>query len=114
MLDREWTIVYEPAAAVYHSHDYPAPVLLRRYFDIGVVYQRLGIWNAPESKSSMRNDGLRKVVSKLAALRQGDIRNVGQALWSDAAKAGGLVLGRNERLLPLFVKRQLSAFKLFG
>jgi rhamnosyltransferase len=113
ILDREWTIVYEPAAAVYHSHDYPAPVLLRRYFDIGVVYDRLGIWNT-KSKSSIRNDGLSKMVSKLAALRHGEIRNVGQALWNDVAKASGLVLGRNERLLPLFVKRQLSAFKIFG
>lgn len=112
MLDREWTIVYEPEAAVYHSHDYPAQVLLRRYFDIGVVYERLGIWNT-KSKSSIRNDGLLKVLSKVAALRPGKIRNVGRALWNDAAKASGLVLGRNERLLPLFVKRQLSAFKLF-
>jgi glycosyltransferase involved in cell wall biosynthesis len=113
ILDREWTIVYEPAAAVYHSHDYPAPVLLRRYFDIGVVYERLGIWSA-KSKSSIRNDGLAKMASKIAALRHGEIRSVGQALWNDAAKASGLVLGRNERLLPLFLKRQLSAFKLFG
>lgn len=112
MLDREWAIVYEPDAAVYHSHDYPAHVLLRRYFDIGVVFERLGIWNS-KTKSSVRNDGLVKVLSKFAALRHGDIWSVGQALWNDAAKASGLVLGRNERLLPLFVKRRLSAFKLF-
>ena len=112
MLDREWAIVYEPDAAVYHSHDYPAHVLLRRYFDIGVVFDRLGIWNS-KTKSSIRNDGLVKVLSKFAALRHGNIWSVGQALWNDAAKASGLVLGRNERLLPLFVKRRLSAFKLF-
>ena len=112
MLDREWTIVYEPDAAVYHSHDYPAQVLFRRYFDIGVVYERLGIWNA-KSRSSIRNDGLLKVVSKFAALRHGNVRSVGLALWNDVAKASGLVLGRNERLLPLFVKRRLSAFRMF-
>jgi glycosyltransferase involved in cell wall biosynthesis len=112
MLDREWEIVYEPDAAVYHSHDYPARVLLRRYFDIGVVFERLGIWNS-ETTSSVRNDGLVKVMSKFAALRHGDIRSVGQALWNDVAKASGLMLGRNERLLPLFLKRRLSAFKLF-
>jgi len=38
-----WSIVYEPEAAVYHSHDFPLDILFKRYFDIGVVYQRLGI-----------------------------------------------------------------------
>lgn len=112
ILDRGWTIVYEPNASVMHSHDYPASVLLRRYFDIGVVYGRLGIWDA-NSKSSIRKAGLKKVFSKVGALRQGEVRSAAQALWNDAAKASGLVLGRNERLLPRFVKRKLSSFKLF-
>ncbi len=113
ILDRGWTIVYEPKAAVFHSHDYPAGVLLRRYFDIGVVYSQLGIWSA-ESKSSMQKDGLQKILAKVEGLRHGATKGVGGALWNDAAKAAGLLLGRNEWLLPRFVKRRLSAFKLFG
>jgi rhamnosyltransferase len=112
ILDRGWAIVYEPNAAVLHSHDYPAPVLFRRYFDIGVVYGRLGIWDS-KSRSSVRDDGVKKIASKIASLRPGRVGSVGSALWHDAAKASGLVLGRNERLLPRFLKRQLSAFRLF-
>ena len=112
ILDRGGTIVYEPAAAVLHSHDYPAPVLFRRYFDIGVVYKRLGIWNS-SSKSSVRSDGVKKVISKLGAIHTRGLDGVGRALWCDAAKAGGLVLGRNEQILPRFIKRRFSAFKLF-
>jgi rhamnosyltransferase len=112
ILDRGWTIVYEPKAAVFHSHDYHAAALLRRYFDIGVVYGRLDIWNK-SSQSSIRNDGIRKVFTKIRSLRPGKIGSVVQALWNDAAKASGLVLGRNERFLPRILKRRLSAFKLF-
>lgn len=112
ILDRGGTIVYEPEAAVFHSHDYPASVLFRRYFDIGVVYKQLGIWDT-NSKSSVRRDGIRKMVSKIGAIRMGSASGVGRAIWHDAAKASGLVLGRNERMLPRFLKRQFSAFKLF-
>lgn len=112
ILEREWTIVYEPKAAVYHSHDYPAKTLFRRYFDIGVVYERLGIWTK-DSKSSVRSDGMAKVISKVKTLRSGRIGEVCESLWHDGAKASGLLLGRNERRLPLFLKRRFSAFRLF-
>ena len=46
ILDSGWSIVYMPEAAVYHSHDFPFDILFKRYFDIGVVYQRLGILNS--------------------------------------------------------------------
>ncbi len=112
LLDQEWTIVYEPKAMVYHSHDYPARTLFRRYFDIGVVYNRLGIWTKGP-KASVRDEGIRTVMSKFQAFRPGQVGAVGKALWCDAAKASGLLLGRNERLLPQGVKRRLSAFGLF-
>lgn len=112
ILDRGGTIVYEPEASVLHSHDYSARVLFRRYFDIGVVYGRLGIWDS-NSRSTVRSDGVKKIVSKLNTVRPGTFMSVGRALWNDTAKAGGLLLGRNERILPRFVKRQFSAFKLF-
>jgi rhamnosyltransferase len=113
ILDRHWTIVYEPNAAVYHSHDYPASKLFRRYFDIGVVYKRLGIWTV-ESRASVRREGMRKLMSKLKALRSGRFSDGCEALWHDAAKASGLVLGRNEQMLPQRLKRRFSAFGLFG
>src|SRR5580692_2329168 len=112
MLDRGWTIVYEPEAAVYHSHDYPARILFHRYFDIGVVYNRLGIWTT-DSKTSVRSDGMRRVMSKFRSLRPGSFGEAIRALWHDAAKASGLLLGRNAKLLPKRVKQRLSAFGLF-
>lgn len=35
ILDGGWRIIYEPQAAVFHSHDYPAGHLFKRYFDLG-------------------------------------------------------------------------------
>src|SRR5947209_2510284 len=56
ILEGGWKIVYEPAAAVYHSHDYTAVQLLKRYFDIGYTLRRLEIWDAPGTRSSLVRD----------------------------------------------------------
>jgi rhamnosyltransferase len=113
ILDGGWKIVYEPGAAVYHSHDYPLWILFKRYFDIGVVYRRLHIWDEVSS-ASMNQDGKKIVREKLARIRRGEsLRTLAMSLFFDLAKYVGLVLGRNERLLPIFLKKHLSAFKIF-
>lgn len=113
ILDGGWKIVYEPEAAVYHSHDFSTLRLFKRYFDVGVVYRRLNIWDGT-SKNMLRRDGLRSARGKLYLLWNGPgVRELGLGLWHDAAKYAGLLLGRNERLLPRAMKKRLSAFRLF-
>jgi rhamnosyltransferase len=113
ILDGGWKIVYEPQAAVYHSHDFSTARLFKRYFDVGVVYRRLNIWDA-KSKNMLRRDGLRSARSKLYLLRNGPgLKELGHGLCHDAAKCAGLLLGRNETLLPRAMKKWLSAFRLF-
>jgi rhamnosyltransferase len=113
ILDRGWTIVYEPEASVYHSHDYGMGKLFKRYYDIGAVYQRLEIWSCA-SKSSVRHDGLRTVIAKLAEVRHQTLKTVLRSLLCDALKFAGIILGRNERYLPLLLKRRLSTLHLRG
>ena len=113
ILDGGWKIVYEPQAAVYHSHDFSTARLFKRYFDVGVVYRRLNIWDA-KSKNMLRRDGLRSARSKLYLLWNGPgLKELGHGLCHDAAKCAGLLLGRNETLLPRAMKKWLSAFRLF-
>src|ERR1700722_15559930 len=113
ILDSGWSVVYEPEAAVYHSHDFPLDVLFKRYFNIGVVYQRLGIWNS-RSRASLWLDGWRTFKGKLPLLLKGGAANgAGSSLIKDVGKYVAIQLGRNERLLPRVVKKKLSLYGLF-
>ena len=113
ILDSGWSIVYEPEAAVHHSHDFPPGILFKRYFDIGVVYQRLGIWNN-RSRASLRRDGWRAFKDKLSLVLKEE-RPVGTAssLVKDVGKYVAIQLGRRERLLPRAVKKKLTLYNLF-
>jgi rhamnosyltransferase len=113
ILDSGWSIVYEPEATVYHSHDFPLDILFKRYFDIGVVYQRLGIWNG-RSRASLWRDGRRAFNDKLSLLlKEKRPEATGSSLVKDVGKYIAIQLGRNERLLPRAVKKKLSLYRLF-
>ena len=113
ILDGGWKIVYEPEAAVYHTHDFSSLRLFRRYFDLGVVYRRLNIWDR-NNKAMLRRDGLRSLREKLnLSQNHYGIAARSAGACQDAAKCAGLVLGRNERFIPRALKRRLSTFGLF-
>jgi len=113
ILDAGWRIVYEPDAVALHSHDFPFDTLFRRYFDIGVVYQRLGIWS-DNSRTFLWRDGLETVRGKLSALFKKETpAGAGSSLIKDVGKYFAIQLGRNEKLLPLALKKKLSLYGLF-
>jgi rhamnosyltransferase len=113
ILDSGWSIVYEPEAAVYHSHDFPLDILFKRYFDIGVVYQRLGIWNN-RSRASLWRDGWREFENKLSlVLKEERPEGAGSSLVKDFGKYVAIQLGRNGKILPRAVKKKLSLYGLF-
>ncbi|HYL94341.1 MAG TPA: glycosyltransferase [Terriglobales bacterium] len=113
ILDAGWKIVYEPEAAVYHTHDFSSLRLFRRYFDLGVVYRRLNIWDR-NNKAMLLRDGLRSLRDKLnLSQNHYGIAARSAGACQDAAKYAGLVLGRNERFIPRALKRRLSTFGLF-
>jgi rhamnosyltransferase len=113
ILDGGGKIVYEPRAAVFHSHNHTGLGLFKRYFDAGVIWRQLGIWNGQTRKSMLGDMGelLRKKGRRLG--KSGNRRTVSSAMRQDVAKAAGLLLGLNERYLPLAVKRHLSAIGLY-
>jgi rhamnosyltransferase len=114
ILDRGWKIVYEPKAAVIHSHSHTTLGLFKRYFDIGYTLKLLKIWDAPGIRNSLLRDAWTLVASKFRRVginptSQWARRGIGQ----DIAKSAGLFLGLNQNCLPLIVKRRLSAFRVF-
>lgn len=113
ILDAGWKIVYEPDAAVHHSHEFSTARLFRRYFDMGVVYRRLHIWDGA-NKTMLFHDGLRSLRAKLdISQNHYGVAARAAGIFQDGAKFAGLVLGRNERWLPRALKRRFSAFGLF-
>lgn len=114
ILDSGWKIVYEPKAAVEHSHTHSTIGLFKRYFDIGYTLKQLKIWNAPGIRTSMLRDAWRLVKGKVS--RGGNSqtgRSTGRGIRQDVAKSVGLWLGLNQNLLPVALKRRLSAFGVF-
>ncbi|MBS1849825.1 MAG: glycosyltransferase [Acidobacteria bacterium] len=106
------TIVYEPRAAVYHSHNHTTAGLLKRYFDAGVTWKQLDLWNAQVRRSMLQDMGrlLRNKFRAGSRVQGGQRRG---RVEQDLAKAMGMFLGLHEQYLPLALKRRLSAFHLF-
>ena len=115
ILDSGWKIVYEPRAAVIHSHDHSTLELLKRYFDIGYTLKVLKIWDAPGTRQSLLRDAFKMLKGKIRPSRSGSpASSVGTGLRQDFAKSLGMFLGLNQNCLPLALKRRLSAFRVFG
>ena len=114
ILDAGWKIVYEPAAPVFHSHQYNAKQLFKRYFDIGYTFRELQIWDAPGTRSTLFRD-FRRLVSRQfsRASKERKGHESGAAVGQSLAKSAGLLLGLNHSFLPLPVKRHLSSYRAF-
>jgi rhamnosyltransferase len=114
ILDRGWKIVYEPDAAVFHSHSHTTLGLFKRYFDIGYTLKILKIWDAPGTRSSLARDAWKLLKGKFKRARDSETRGSARhGIKQDVAKSLGMFLGLNENCLPRRVKRRLSAFRVF-
>ena len=114
ILDGGWKIVYEPESAVFHSHHHTNAGLFKRYFDIGYTLQALEIWDAPGTRKSMLRDAWKLMKKKLQRAGNKDgRRQVSAGIQQDIIKSAGLFLGLKQNYIPLTLKRQLSAFRVF-
>ena len=117
--DQEWSrrvllagmaIVYEPRAAVHHSHAYSVASAFRRFFDSGVSAERAYVSDARGSKRALRGAAARYARGEASWLwRTGQRRWIPYAALYETAKFAGLQLGRRHRLLPRSLRRRLSA-----
>ncbi len=117
--DQEWSrsvlldghdLVYAPAAAVRHSHNYTLTAAFRRFFDSGVSSERAYMAKDSDSGSVLRKRALDYGIGEIRWLWSS-----GQREWIpyttiyEGAKMAGLILGINHRRLPLALKRRFSA-----
>lgn len=101
--DQEWSrrvllagfaIVYEPRAAVYHSHAYTLAGAFRRFYASGASAARSYV-AGPRSRSALRRAFVRYAADELRWLwRTGQRRWIPYATVYELAKLAGLQLGR--------------------
>ena len=116
--DQEWSrrvlragyeLVYEPEAAVHHSHTYSVADAFRRFFDSGVSAERSYAAGSGGS-GALRRAGARYARGEVAWLWQtGQRRWIPYAAAYELAKFAGMQLGRRHRRLPHGLKRRFSA-----
>ena len=105
-----YAILYEPAAAVRHSHNYTLLGALRRFFDSGVSAESAYLAGERQSVQVLRSAALRYAREEVLWLwRTGQRRWLPYSAVYEGVKMLGLVLGANHRRLPLALKRRLSA-----
>lgn len=102
-------IVYEPTAAVRHSHAYSVARAFRRFFDSGASAERSYGDESPASRGALRGAAGEYARGEVAWLwRTGQRRWIPYAALYETAKFAGLQLGIRHRHLPVGLKRRLS------
>ena len=117
--DQEWSrrvmraglvIVYEPRAAVRHSHAYTIRSAFRRFFDSGVSAEHSYV-EGDESRAALRRAGTRYAREELAWLwRTNRTWWIPYAAVYETSKYVGLQLGLRHKRLPRRLVRRLSSY----
>ena len=102
-------IAYVAEATVFHSHDYSVLQEFRRYFDIGVFFQREH-W-IMEAFGRAEGEGKGFVLSEVRYLLTNASYLLPSAMLRTVMKYVGYRLGEAEALLPLWLKYFLSMHK---
>jgi rhamnosyltransferase len=102
-------IAYVAEATVFHSHDYSVLQELRRYFDIGVFFQREA-W-IKEAFGRGESEGKRFVLSEFRYLLTHAPHLIPSAMVRTLTKYIGYRLGAAEALLPRWLKSSISMHK---
>lgn len=109
-----FVVVYEPAAAVRHSHDYTLAAAFRRFFDSGASADRAYLAGDRAASRALRAAALRYARGELSWLwRTGQRRWIPYTALYELTKFAGLLLGANHGRLPRAAKRRLSALPGF-
>ena len=94
-------VVYEPRAAVRHSHPYTIGSAFKRFFDSGVSAERAYLAGAAPSKKVLRRAAIRYAKGETRWLvKSGNARWLPYAAVYEVAKFVGLQMGANHRRLP--------------
>ncbi|MFN7834395.1 MAG: glycosyltransferase family 2 protein [Burkholderiaceae bacterium] len=106
LLQNGWRTAYVADAVTVHSHDYSALQEFRRYFDVGVLHDRL--YREFAHLPAIEGEGGRFVRSELSFLARRAPWLLPSAWGRTALKYLGYRLGKAQRRLPLACRRWCS------
>jgi rhamnosyltransferase len=110
--DKKWAIdilragyklLYEPDAAVYHSHNYSLISAFKRRFDDGVAIKQIC-----GSSSSNLAKGFKYLSKQMEYLVKNSPFSISYAILYDISIFAGFSLGKKEHLIPMVLKRRMS------
>lgn len=111
LLDAGFSLMYEPRAAIIHSHHYGLREQFQRYFDIGVFFadnRRLrAMGRAPMNALWYVRKHLAEV------FREGGVGLLIPWILDAVARGAGVVTGRNYRWVPSSLRRHFSRQKSY-
>jgi len=103
VLKAGYSLVYEPNAPVYHSHNYSIISIFKRRFDDGVAMKQI-CGNAKGGVSI----GLSYLRSEMKHLIKNNVVWIPYALFYDFAKFMGLTLGKHYECIPNTLRKRMS------
>jgi rhamnosyltransferase len=103
-----YKIAYAPKAVVCHTHEYTIKEIFRRYFDIQIAYNRIGLSN---QLHNFLGEGVRYICSELKFLWKNKyLILIPYSVAYNLAKYFGLKLGSLEKIIPLGLKKKISRY----
>ena len=111
LMMKGYKIAYQPDAIVTHSHNYPLTTQFRRYFDIGVFFNR-NRWI--KDLAGSEREGIRYLKEEIQFLSDNGRRVwIPYALADTTVRFLGYRMGLSEGSLPLPLKKRASFNKSF-
>ncbi len=93
-MERDYRVIYEPAAGIYHIHDETWSQVRRRYYREALASRMIGVWRPRSAVGLAMREAKYLVSDYLAAIRGGEVRSRGrEILLFRVLKAHGTVSG---------------------
>jgi rhamnosyltransferase len=106
-----YAIVYEPLAAVRHSHPYTMFTAFRRFFESGVAGSRTFLAGGASAQRTLRRKGVDYARGELRWLvRSGHARWIPYTAVYEGLKFVGIQLGARHERLPLWLKKRWTRY----
>lgn len=111
LLQKGYKIAYQAEAIVCHSHDYSLMEMFKRYFDIGVFFNRNN-WIVEIAKTEVEGIKYTKELMHFLAVNKQWVW-LPYAVAETGARFLGYKVGLMEEYLPIWIKEKISNNKCF-
>lgn len=108
ILKNKFKIIYEPLAAVIHSHPFNFKKTFKVTFDQGVSFSQ--IFQKNDSVYLMQNSKKRFINKIQYLIRNHKYSLIFISLLTDITKYLAVTLGKNYKILPIFILKRLSNY----